>query len=271
MEWINSDMSTSAGRMKSGGLWEMSGFARVVAFIGAGGKTTCLSTLATELDTAGKKVVVTTTTKVFPSHLKNVWQSPKACPPPEMGSPCFWYAEIESLTGKWIGPSTESVDAALKSDHDRYWVIEGDGARGRKLKLWAAHEPQIPLKTECAVLLVSGELWGKTINAEDIHRAVLNSQFVERQWNNKTAWEYFFESPVFYSVYSHMSWVILINQFKDEAKHFKDEAKHPILLEELATSGKRFLKSKNPQFLPAHLKVALGDARKGTIRWYDLW
>ena len=251
-----------------GGLWELTNFSRVVTFVGAGGKTTCLKTLTSELSLAGKKVVATTSTHVFPVDFASSWLSTRE--PPDSDCPSFWYTGVDVIHGKWRGPATAAIDTAIALEKDgyssraeRYWVIEGDGAKGRKLKCWASHEPQIPLATECAVLLVHGGLTDKVLHPEDIHRAELCPELIGRVWNARTAWDYFLKSPLFYSIYQHMFWVILFNEFGGQGEK-------QISLAELAAEY-GLPDTLNKRQGPAHLRIAAGNVKEMRIAWCDLW
>jgi hypothetical protein len=249
--------------MEFGGLFEMTGFARIVTFIGAGGKSTCLMSLAQEISTAGEKVIATTSTKVFPMPFAHVEKNVQLH---KIGSyPHFWFAECEPESGKWIGPSIETIDSATASDErQHFWVIEGDGARGRKLKCWALHEPQIPFSTECAVLVLDGGLLGNIINSQDVHRVELFKGPLGAVWNLQQAWEYFLASPIFAPRYNKMSWVILCNEFADHLGN--------VDIERLVKAGVSALQGyPDHVMLPRHLRLAAGDAKEGNLRWYDLW
>lgn len=258
-----------------GTLWEMTSLAQVVTFIGAGGKSSCLNNLSAEIYRSGKRVVATTTTKVFPMEFNDIWQSLEACPPEDIGYPCFWFAESDFSSGKWVGPQIQIVDAAINIEKEkyntnkcrdhRYWVIEGDGARGKKIKCWAAHEPQVPLNTECGVLIVHGGLLGTVLKDKDIHRRELCSSLAGTEFNAKKAWDYFLNSPVFYPSYKHMSWVILFSEFQTGKNS-------PVPLDELAQEGERLLSQvKDSLNKPIHLRLGAGNPKGGKFRWYDLW
>ncbi|HZW83977.1 MAG TPA: selenium cofactor biosynthesis protein YqeC [Candidatus Deferrimicrobium sp.] len=250
--------------MEFGSLFEMTGFARIVTFIGAGGKSTCLLSLAQEISTAGEKVIATTSTKVFPMPFAHAEKS--VLLHEAESYPYFWFVESESESGKWIGPSIETIDAAtcLSERQQHFWVIEGDGARRQRLKCWAPHEPQIPLSTECAVLVLDGGLLGKIIDSQDIHRVELFQGPLGVVWNLQHAWEYLLSSPIFAPRYHKMSWVILCNEF---AGHLGN-----VDIEELAKVGFSALQGYHDSaMLPLHLRVAAGDAKEGKLRWYDLW
>lgn len=249
---------------ESGSLWKMTKGSHVVTFIGAGGKTTCVQTIAQEINLAGQRVIATTTTKVFPEQRFKAWKN--ACPPPPtIKGACFWYIQAEAESGKWIGPSLKAVDRAIDEDLPTasFWVIEGDGARGRKLKCWAAHEPQIPKRTECAVLVLDRDLWGKVLLAEQVHRWEQSPNLIGQIWNADRAWNYFLGSPVFAAQYGHMDWVILLNSpGKIEANP----------LQSLYCRGAELREEINGlKVKPRHLRLAAGDAKEGNLRWFDLW
>ncbi|TGE36196.1 putative selenium-dependent hydroxylase accessory protein YqeC [Desulfosporosinus fructosivorans] len=289
----------------SGSLWCMTGRVQVVTFIGAGGKTTCLRTLTEEINAAGQRVIATTTTKVFPEESMKGWEN-IAPPPFEQDGACFWYLKVEDKSGKWMGPPVQTVDAAIASSrtnldigtirelpvheglgvgtinelpvhgsasartvpnlHDRYWVIEGDGARRLKLKCWEPHEPQIPQQSDCIVLVLDGGLWGNVLQEEHVHRTDRCPDLLGHVWNAEMAWNYFLRSPVFAPQYGQMSWVILLNCHGENAGNALGA-----LLDLNQRWGGIQRESKDLKDLPNHLRIAAGDAKEGELQWFDLW
>lgn len=254
----------------SGSLWAMTGRVQVVTFIGAGGKTTCLRSLTREINSAGHRVIATTTTKVFPEESMKRWRNPNP-PPSEQNGAYFWYTQVEDKSGKWIGPPTQAVDAAIGSSSlrtvpDLYWVIEGDGARGLKLKCWEPHEPQIPQRSVCAVLVLDGGLWGNVLQEEHVHRPDGCRDLLGHVWNAEKAWHYFLRSPVFAPQYGQMSWVILLNRHGDKSENTVE-----ILLDLNQKWAEIRRESKDLKDLPHHLRIAAGDAKEGKLQWFDLW
>ena len=297
----------------SGSLWGMTGRAQVVTFIGAGGKTTCLRSLTQEIDVAGHRVIATTTTKVFPEEAMKGWQNPDP-PPFEQDGACFWYAQVEDKSGKWIGPPVSAVDAAIVGARsvlsvgaihelpkhevlgvhevsdvgaihdlpvhgsasastvpDLHWVIEGDGARGLKLKCWEPHEPQIPQRSDCVVLVLDGDLWGRILEEEHVHRPAACRDLLGHVWNAEQAWRYFLRSPVFAPQYGQMSWVILLNRRGGPAES-EDLTE---LWEPLLELNRRWVdmrwKVKDLKYRPKHIRIAAGDVKEGKLQWFDLW
>ena len=273
-------------RWTSGSLWGMTGRVQVVTLIGAGGKTTCLRSLTREINSFGNQVIATTTTKVFPEESLKGWKNLNP-PPYKQAGACFWYVDVIAESGKWLGPPLKAVDAAIASARsvpnvgihgsvqasakvsqkdvpNLYWVIEGDGARGLKLKCWEAHEPQVPQRSDCVVLVLDGGLWGRVLQAEHVHRPAGCLELIGQVWNAEQAWCYFLSSPVFNPQYGQMSWVILLNTraSKDSDSSLSD-------LDHKWTEIQREVK--DMKYRPKHLRIATGDAKEGTLQWFDLW
>ena len=131
----------------------------VTAVIGGGGKTTLLAVLGRELAAKGR-VVLCTTTKIFPF--------------PNL--PCARTAEeLEALAGQrlvctgTVIPETGKLTAppvpisALKREFD-YVLVEADGAAHRPLKAHAPHEPVIPPEASNVILVVGASGFGQPIS-----------------------------------------------------------------------------------------------------------
>lgn len=265
-----------------GSLRDMTRHVQGVTFIGAGGKTTCLRSLTQEIESAGQQVIATTTTKVFPEEHMNIWKSTE--PPVVQDGACFWYVNVEDVSGKWIGPSVQAVDVAIASSrtvpdlHARHWVIEGDGARGLRLKCWDPHEPQIPLRSNCAVLVLDRDLWGKVLQPNHVHRSQRCSDLLGRVWNAESAWQYFLKSPVFDPRYGNLSWVIFLNSPKGVPESSDPTLNQKFIeadigpLQELSQKWVEIPEQTDKlKHRPIHLRLAVGDAKEGTIQWCDLW
>ncbi|MDO0822563.1 selenium cofactor biosynthesis protein YqeC [Desulfosporosinus nitroreducens] len=274
--------STISSTIGSGSLWNMTQHLSVTTFIGAGGKTTCLRSLSHEIASAGLQVVATTTTKVYPEEHMHAWRNLN--PPPKQKGAWFWYDKLEDESGKWLGPSVTAVDNAISKDilsfdlHNlkghRFWVIEGDGARERKLKCWESYEPQIPKYTDCAVLVLDRGLWGDVLQEDHVHRSHRCKDLLGQVWKAESAWRYFLRSPVFAPQYEQMSWVILLNGPGKtiENKKVIDPMDSLDLLHDLKH---KWLETQQNavaiEARPSHLRLAVGDAKEGDLRWFDLW
>jgi molybdenum cofactor cytidylyltransferase len=149
----------------------------LIALVGGGGKTTALFALAEELSAQGKRVVITTTTRLYGTQ----GQQSRAW--------CGW-DEIERLgalldehgyclvtatrstedNGKIEGITLEQVaELYARADVDGI-VNEADGSRKRPFKAPAPYEPVIPSATTHVVAIVGADVFGKPIDAEHVHR-----------------------------------------------------------------------------------------------------
>jgi molybdenum cofactor cytidylyltransferase len=146
------------------------GRSELVSFVGAGGKTTLLLGLGTELAPAAT-VIMTTTTKMGVDQLPN-W-----------ASICRTEAEVATaqggddpifVVGGVVGEKVTGVDPGYADDLFAangvdYVLVEADGARRRSLKAPAAHEPVTPKTTTIVVALAGLDAIGGRIG-EVTHR-----------------------------------------------------------------------------------------------------
>jgi probable selenium-dependent hydroxylase accessory protein YqeC len=150
----------------------------VVSLVGAGGKTTVLYALATELRRHGLSVVVTCTT-----HMQVPTTGATAPPLVVIDEEDNWLTSVKrhldrygSVTviqdrkrdDKLRGLEPVMLDP-LRSLADAV-VIEADGARGRSLKAPAEYEPVVPDETTLMVVLVGLDVLDERLDAEHVHR-----------------------------------------------------------------------------------------------------
>jgi molybdenum cofactor cytidylyltransferase len=134
-------------------------------------------TLASELAAQGRRVVTTTTTRLFASQRA---QSPAWCSTHELDrlgalldehGQCLVTAPDEAWEGekaRGIAPE-QVVELAAREDVDTV-LIEADGSRVRSFKAPAPHEPVIPPESTHVVYLVGADIFGKPLTAEYVHR-----------------------------------------------------------------------------------------------------
>lgn len=121
----------------------------IIAFVGAGGKTTAILTLAQELLQQGKCIIITTTTHIFPP---NEAQYGRFFTPDSDLLPEFLQthriavvANRLNAQGKLTGITSQQID--LLAQMADYVLVEADGSKRLPCKVPAAHEPALPQNT----------------------------------------------------------------------------------------------------------------------------
>jgi probable selenium-dependent hydroxylase accessory protein YqeC len=139
----------------------------VISAVGAGGKTTILARLASELSGNGQKILITTNTHIAlpgedvffsdqPEEIKRNLPDRSFV----VAGHRFGSDKLEGLPEEVYTDLCRNADAIL---------VEADGSRGRPLKVPAAHEPCIPANTSMLLVLAGLDSIGQRI--EDVcHR-----------------------------------------------------------------------------------------------------
>ena len=133
---------------------------RLVALVGAGGKTSTLYALARQGVDNGKKVVITTTTHILPHPALPLAGSLTELTALLADRPAAtWgrYALPDKLSGG--GPPAEALAVA------DLVLVEADGARLHPLKAPADHEPVIPPEADAVVALAGLDCIGQSVGA----------------------------------------------------------------------------------------------------------
>ena len=164
----------------------------MTAIIGSGGKSTLLKTLGLELMRAGSRVLLCTTTHMFPvagvpwdGSSRRLDAAPwkpgtphvpgctcEACAGLVRGSICQ-AGVLDPETGKLSSPAEPLDELAQRFD---YVLAEADGSKRLPLKAHASWEPVVPAGTASVVWVVGASGFGRPIN-EVVHRPEL---FCER-------------------------------------------------------------------------------------------
>lgn len=148
----------------------------IVAFVGAGGKTSAMLRLADEWVAQGKRVILTTTTRLGATQIVE----------PSLrytSSPAFIARVRETLNehtrvflvgdkveeSKVAGVPCELIDQLAHANLATI-AYEADGARGLPFKAPAAHEPVIATSTTLLVLVVGASAFGKLLDDASVHR-----------------------------------------------------------------------------------------------------
>lgn len=154
----------------------------LISLVGAGGKTTTMFTLAQELKTMGKSVLVTTTTAIYrptPSQYDNIIigdvllmdalieNSPSAT---LTLTGIVVFGSKVSSEGKLLGLDSLYIDKIFEKNIFDFILVESDGSKRKPIKAPAQHEPIIPKLSTKVIGLIGMDALGKKINNENVHR-----------------------------------------------------------------------------------------------------
>ena len=146
----------------------------VVAFIGAGGKTSLMVSLGYELAEAGWRVLATTTTRLssdqlslFPCAL-STGANPRTISDALSAHQFVLLREYIS-NGYIYGPPPEWTRKLLDSVDSDILLVEADEAAGRPFKAPRAGEPRVPPETSLVVSIASLRALGLPLDSEHIY------------------------------------------------------------------------------------------------------
>ena len=132
-----------------------------ISISGSGGKTTLMECFASYLRSAGKKVLITTTTKIRSPYIHDysadvIYGDDRVLSFMPTAPCVVAYALENKETGKWSCPPLENLDVLRM----RYDVVlcESDGARGLPLKMHTQRDPVVP--SFCTYTVSVMGLWG---------------------------------------------------------------------------------------------------------------
>lgn len=148
----------------------------VVAFIGAGGKTSALIALGHELAESGLRVLATTTTRISTDQLDLMPYAARldtamAAVSLALNDHRFVFLYDDIRQNKVYGAATDLIPHLLDSIDSDVLLIEADGARGLPLKAPKDHEPVIPAETTLAVPVASLSVLGQPLDEEHVYNA----------------------------------------------------------------------------------------------------
>ena len=153
-----------------------------IAIVGGGGKTTLMFALADELCLTGRKVITTTTTKVW-------YREASRSPCMALGlSDSAWHKNIRHGlqrhgyvfiarrvldSGKVEGIDSTEADEFYQDPLVDDLILEADGSAGRPLKAPDEHEPVIPSSATLVVAMMGLEVIGRRIEPKFVFRSDL--------------------------------------------------------------------------------------------------
>ena len=147
----------------------------VTAIIGGGGKTTLMECLAEELS-AQARVIVCTTTHIYPEQNMPCLVSPsEAEVQAELARTHCVCVGSASESGKFSAPELTFRTLCALAD---YVIVEADGSKRLPLKAHAAHEPVIPPEANQTILVAGASGFGRSMR-ESVHRAPIAAQALD--------------------------------------------------------------------------------------------
>ena len=150
----------------------------LVCLIGAGGKTSVMFNLASAQKKMGKKVLVTTTTKIYPPENKQCdtvifgsQPSPDRLKKIPSGTITCLGKALRRHDNKVIGLDKGYVDHLFDSQVFDCILTEGDGAGRKGIKAPKEGEPVVPEKTTLALGIIGLDTIGKQLNDEHVYQS----------------------------------------------------------------------------------------------------
>ncbi len=149
----------------------------IVAFVGAGGKTSALIALGAELMACGWRVLATTTTRIGRRQLALMpaalaIQHDSSLISQHLASDRFRFVYDLIHEEKVYGFDADHIDQMLESVSYDICLIEADGARMLPLKAPKPHEPAIPACATLVVPIVSLAVLGKPLDDSHVYNAI---------------------------------------------------------------------------------------------------
>jgi len=152
----------------------------VIAFVGAGGKTSVMFWLAQQFKAMALRVFCTTTTHMYrpkPSQCDTLILNDNAIARlgilkkhATAGQIVYCASTCEPSLNKIKGLAPQEIDTIKALDLFDVYLVEADGAQGLTIKAPAIHEPVIPSHTDVVMALVSAQSLLRPANSALIHR-----------------------------------------------------------------------------------------------------
>jgi len=157
----------------------------MISAVGGGGKTSIIFRLARELNAHGKNVLISTTTKIYIPHNRDVTviieANEKTVPDriiriarsqnDNKASKVLVVGKRIIPGGKMVGFEPETLVSIFNQGIFDYILVEADGAKCKPIKVPAQHEPVIPVTSGVVLGIIGIDAVGKPLTDEYFHRA----------------------------------------------------------------------------------------------------
>ena len=165
-----------------------------ISLVGAGGKSTLFNRLAEELAYKNKRMILTTTTKMFSWQLAPFVKKGRLIEGRDEETIQESIKKFFSLKNKAArlavigekiedngeekvsGPPPDWLDKWWEDKLADYFLVEADGAAGRPVKAPASHEPVIPLSTTDLIGVIGINALGLSLQEENVFRSEIFSR-----------------------------------------------------------------------------------------------
>ena len=150
----------------------------IVAFVGAGGKSSTMLRLASELTAQGLRVLSTTIGKArhdIDSSVKQFAMGAAQLPPPALADTLQQHGHVYVYQKLLRDGNLQGLRAEWFNEHIAYapWVdvilVEADSANGLSLKGPLASEPSIPTTATLVVIVAGLDVLGQPLNANHVY------------------------------------------------------------------------------------------------------
>lgn len=133
----------------------------ITSIVGGGGKTTLMLRIARELSASGARVIVTTSTHIFPPEgIVTLTEASVEDAATALNRDRLVCLGTRVALGKLAAPQIAISELPTIAD---YVIVEADGAKRLPLKAPAEHEPVIPEKTKLVVAVAGLDGLGLTV------------------------------------------------------------------------------------------------------------
>jgi probable selenium-dependent hydroxylase accessory protein YqeC len=163
---------------------------RYVFFIGGGGKTALMFTLADHLSRGGSTVISTTSAKILrPSESEAPRVMIEEDPANVVSRLRFELPGVGHVTisknldrseGKLCGYGPDELDYLRQADIADYVLVEADGAAGRSLKAHHDYEPVVSPQADLVIAVIGVDCIGRPLGEADVHRAERFGELLNR-------------------------------------------------------------------------------------------
>ncbi|MDP3386103.1 MAG: selenium cofactor biosynthesis protein YqeC [Eubacteriales bacterium] len=145
----------------------------IITVTGSGGKTTLISELAELLVKMGKKVVITTTTRIYlprSNHAITVLGETMLTQLRPQHQCMVFAGKGITTENKLEGFSSEEIVRIHKNPSIDFTIVEGDGSKMLPVKGYAFYEPVVPDMTDILISVIGLNAVGKAVSEKSVHR-----------------------------------------------------------------------------------------------------